>query len=70
MEYTIPKNEQNNVMETFWTMLRECESKADNEDDRLLKHWVGAWYRQWNRVTSDNKKPVWVIRKDLAATKG
>ena len=63
MDFKIPANEQNGVMETFWTMLRECETKADCDDDRVLVHWVEAWYKQWNRVTGDNKQPVWVTRK-------
>lgn len=63
MEFSIPKNEQSGVMETFWTMLRECECHADNEDDRVLKHWVEAWYMQWNRVTGLNQQPIWITRE-------
>ena len=48
MDFKIPANEQNGVMETFWTMLRECETKADCDDDRVLV----------NRVTQVNALPL------------
>jgi hypothetical protein len=58
-DYTIPTHEQNNVMHSFWTMLRECETKAENENDIILKNWVAQWYQQWNRITGDNLLPSW-----------
>lgn len=64
----IPKSEQKNIMESFWTMLQECESKADCDKDPELKHWVGQWYLQWNRVTGDSKQPVWQVRKNLTTS--
>lgn len=62
---TIAKKEQENMLSSFWTMLKECESKVDNSatKDPVLKHWVEQWYGQWNRVTGDNKEPVWVTRE-------
>lgn len=62
---TIAKKEQENMLSSFWTMLRECESKVDNADskDPVLKLWVEQWYGQWNRVTGDTKEPVWVTRE-------
>jgi hypothetical protein len=40
-------------------MLGECESKAESNNDAVLKHWVSQWYKQWNRIIGDNKKPRW-----------
>jgi len=57
---TIAKNQQESMISSFWTMLQECESKADNENDLVLKHQVNGWYQQWNRVTGDHKKPRWM----------
>jgi hypothetical protein len=57
---TIPKNEHENVMSSFWIMMRECENRAINEGDPVLKHWVAQWAEQWNRITGDNFKPRWV----------
>lgn len=58
----IPANEQEGVLATFWTMLKEAESKADNDDDLLLKHWVEQWFGQWNRITGGDAQPTWVTR--------
>lgn len=44
------------VISSFWSMLQELESKAD---DALLRHQVECWYRQWNRMTGDTKIAVW-----------
>ena len=62
---SIPKSEQENMLSSFWTMLRECESKVDNSErkDPILKLWVEQWYQQWNRVTGDNKEAVWQSRE-------
>lgn len=65
MEFKIPKSEQQGVMETFWTMMRECESKADCDNDPLLKHWVEQWFKQWSRVTGRECYPIWVSRQLL-----
>lgn len=55
----IPKEEQSGVLESFWTMLRELETFAENEDDAILKHWVECWYIQWNRITGQEYKARW-----------
>jgi hypothetical protein len=55
----IPPNEQESALGSFWTMLQECESKADDNNDPVLKHWVEQWYLQWNRITLSNKAPRW-----------
>lgn len=56
----IPENEQEGVLGTFWAMLKELESIAhSNENDVILRHEVTAYYKQWNRITSDNKSPSW-----------
>lgn len=56
----IPENEQEGVLGTFWAMLKELESIAhSNEKDVILRHEVTAYYKQWNRITGDNKSPRW-----------
>ena len=59
---TIKRSMQPDVISSFWTMLQELRSKADNEDDTLLKVQVEGWYRQWNRMTGDDKAPNWTTR--------
>lgn len=56
---SIPENEQESALSSFWTMLQECEAKAEEKQDPVLKRWVEQWYKQWNRVTQDNKSPAW-----------
>jgi len=55
----IPQNEQESALSTFWTMLQECEGKAQDNDDPVLRLWVSQWYEQWNRITGDAKVPRW-----------
>lgn len=49
----IPENEQQNVIDSFWLMLKECESKAEQNNDAVLKHWVNKWREQYNRIIGD-----------------
>lgn len=60
-DYTIPKKSQNDVMCSFWTMLRELDMQASNSLDPVLMHWVAAWYEQWNELTGDAHKPTWMV---------
>lgn len=64
---SIPKAEQENMLSSFWMMLRECESTVDNGDRKnpLLTLAVEQWYQQWNRVTGDNKEAVWQTREKI-----
>jgi len=55
----IPEHEQQNILDSFWIMLQECESKAEQNNDAVLKHWVNQWYQQINRITGKNHKPDW-----------
>jgi hypothetical protein len=55
----IPKDEREGMISSFWQMLQECEAKAANDNDRVLKHFVDQWYLQWNRVTNSNHKSRW-----------
>jgi len=55
----IPEAEQEDMLVSFWQMLQECETKAEKENNQVLKSWVDDWYVQWNRVTKDNKKSMW-----------
>ena len=59
---TIAKALQPDIIHSFWTMLSELESQADNTGDAVLHVQVEAWYRQWNRMTGDNKQPRWLSR--------
>jgi hypothetical protein len=57
--HKIKRSMHKDVIDSFWTMLQELETQANNEDDRLLKHQVEGWYRQWNRMTGDTKTARW-----------
>jgi acyl carrier protein len=41
-------------------MLRECETKVENDNDPVLKHWVEQWYNQWNVITVGEQSPSWI----------
>lgn len=41
-------------------MLRECETKVENDNDPVLKHWVEQWYNQWNVITGGEQSPSWI----------
>lgn len=58
---TIKRSMQPDVVSSFWTMLQELRGKANDDDDRVLKVQVEGWYRQWNRMTGDNKTPEWTV---------
>jgi len=53
---------QPDIIGSFWSMLRTLESSVDEfgRDQSLLKHEVEAYYRQWNEMTGDSKRPWWV----------
>lgn len=59
----IPASEQEGVLASFWSMLRECESRADAEKDAVGRHLVSEWYKQWNRITGQQHVPAWVARE-------
>lgn len=61
-EAKIPYEEHANIMGSFWSMMTELETQADNNDDRLLKHMVDGYFRQWNLVMKDNKQSRWERR--------
>lgn len=56
-EAKIAKELQSDVMASFWAMMMELESSAENQLDR---HFVEGYFRQWNRVMNDNKLPRWL----------
>jgi len=58
----IPKSEQKDFLASFWTMLKECDEKADDNADPVLRHWVSCWFQQWNKITGQNHAPSWVKR--------
>lgn len=59
---TIAPDLQKDIIGSFWSMLRECEGRADDNDDRVLKHQVEGYYRQWNEMTNMTHEPIWVRR--------
>jgi hypothetical protein len=63
MANSIPKREQQNMLENFWLMLQECEAKAERDNGAILKHWVDQWYQIWNRINESTMKPRWAVDK-------
>ena len=63
-DFSIPKNQHENVMSSFWSMMMELESKADYEKCPLQRHFVEGYFRQWNSLMEDNKKPAWIRRTE------
>jgi len=60
MQYErIDETEQEDAIASFWMMLQECESRAYHDNDRVLRHWVEGWYRQWNRITGNTQRARW-----------
>ena len=57
---TIAKKHHADIIASFWQMMREHEGTAENNNDPVLKHLVGGWYRQWNAMTGDNKEPRFI----------
>jgi hypothetical protein len=56
---------QKDLMDAFWFMLQECESRAEsggrNGSRSLdLQHYVECYYRLWNSIMDDNKQPRWI----------
>jgi len=55
----IKRSMHKDVIHSFWLMMTTIETQANNEKDAVLMHWVECWYKQWNRMTGDNKSPQW-----------
>lgn len=55
----IPKKMHADVISSYWIMLRELESKAEDGNDQILMVQVEGFYRLWNKMTGDNKLPRW-----------
>lgn len=55
--------DQQNVMDNYWMMMKECESQADNEKDKVLMVQVEGWYRLWSRVMRRDLPPIHPIWK-------
>lgn len=68
MPKSIQMEEQENLLDNFWAMLQECETKAEADNDPVLKHQVEQYYQQYNRVRlqtlrgSEQLKPRWIIK--------
>ena len=55
-------SERDNVLHSFWVLLGEAETQADNDNNPLLKHQVEGFYRQWNALNGSALEPRWVTR--------
>ena len=66
-EAKISAKEQTGVMESFWSMMKELESQADQAGHSLEKHMVEGYFRQWNRIMKDTARPSWVARAERVA---
>jgi hypothetical protein len=63
-DMVIPSSKHGNLMGTFWSMMMELETQADNENNTLSKHFVEGYFRQWNDLCDDDKVPVWIRRSN------
>ena len=59
---TIAEEEQELMIDSFWIMLKECEAKAEESNDKVLIMLVESWFIQWNRITNDTKMPRWLTK--------
>ena len=55
-------SEADNVLHSFWVLLGEAETQADNDNNPLLKHQVEGFYRQWNTLNGSALEPRWMTR--------
>ena len=53
----IPRDEQKNVLDMFWQLLSDCESRAWSNDDAVLKHMVTSGYDLLNRLRYTAERP-------------
>mgnify|MGYP000432074084 CR=1 FL=1 len=56
----IPAKMHKDVIGSFWYMMRELETVAEDNSDGILMIQVEGFYRQWNEMTGDNKSPRWI----------
>jgi len=61
---TIKKADQADAIYMLWLLMQERESAVDSEGriDALGRIQVEGAYRLWNRITGDDKVPVWERR--------
>lgn len=60
MDYKQPTKEQfSDIMDCYWIMLKELESKAWCDNDVILKRWVEGFYGHWNDITDREQHPAW-----------
>ena len=53
------EQQQQDLLDSFWYLLGEAESKAMNDNDPLLKHQVECLYRQYAELTGRVGTPCW-----------
>lgn len=58
MKFEIPEDEVENILSVYWSMLREIESKA-TDDDVLNKMLVDDAYSLLNRCKISDVRPRW-----------
>lgn len=56
--------QDSHVMGSFWSMLKTCESHADEPGPGkvLERQMVEGWFVQWNALTGQNHTPAWKRR--------
>ena len=59
---TLNEDQQTEVMASFWAMMMQLETQADNTESRFDQHFVEGYFRQWNSIMNDTKEPAWVRR--------
>ena len=64
----IPDDMHRAILESFWSMLQECETQAEINNDLILKHLVTQWYNQWNEAVDTDLMPIWAVRETIANT--
>lgn len=63
----LSKTQIQNVIDSFWIMMTELASQADNENDPVLKMMVEGFARQWRELTGATYNPPWLTRPKQAA---
>ena len=54
----LTKDEAQNLLDMYWSMLRNLESNAKPEDT-LDRYQVESAYMVWNRIYNTKLKPTW-----------
>lgn len=63
----IPAKKHTSVMSSFWAMMKQLETQADNSNNAFEKHTVESYFEQWNELMTDTAEPSWVHRAKKSA---